>query len=122
MHRSAPLRAAYLRLWQPMVSAGSLSGGQAQRLLIARALVGNPRILLLDEATSALDDKSQAAVTESIMRLGATRVIIAHRLSTILEADRIYVLDKGCVVQTGTFEELNSVPGLFRELVENQKL
>ena len=56
------------------------------------------------------------------MRLGATRVIIAHRLSTILEADRIYVLDKGCVVQTGTFEELNSVPGLFRELVENQKL
>ena len=105
-----------------MVSAGSLSGGQAQRLLIARALVGNPRILLLDEATSALDDKSQAAVTESIMRLGATRVIIAHRLSTILEADRIYVLDKGCVVQTGTFEELNSVPGLFRELVENQKL
>ena len=105
-----------------MVSAGSLSGGQSQRLLIARALVGNPRVLLLDEATSALDDKSQAAVTESIMRLGATRIIIAHRLSTILEADRIYVLEKGCVVQTGTFEELNSVPGLFRELVENQKL
>ena len=105
-----------------MVSAGSLSGGQAQRLLIARALVGNPRILLLDEATSALDDKSQAAVTESIMKLGATRIIIAHRLSTILEADRIYVLDKGSVVQTGTFEELSTVPGLFRELVENQQL
>ena len=105
-----------------MVSAGSLSGGQAQRLLIARSLVGNPRILLLDEATSALDDKSQAAVTESIMKLGATRIIIAHRLSTILEADRIYVLDKGSVVQTGTFEELSTVPGLFRELVENQQL
>ena len=105
-----------------MVSAGSFSGGQAQRLLIARALVGNPRILLLDEATSALDDHSQAAVTASIMQLGATRVIIAHRLSTILEADRIYVLDKGSVVQTGTFEELSSVPGLFRELVENQRL
>jgi NHLM bacteriocin system ABC transporter ATP-binding protein len=105
-----------------MTSGNSLSGGQAQRLLIARALVGNPRILLLDEATSSLDDESQAAITASIMGLGATRIIIAHRLSTILEADRIYVLEKGSVVQNGTFEELSSVPGLFRQLVENQSL
>ena len=78
--------------------------------------------MLLRARHGSLDDKSQAAVTESIMKLGATRIIIAHRLSTILEADRIYVLDKGSVVQTGTFEELSTVPGLFRELVENQQL
>jgi ATP-binding cassette subfamily C protein len=105
-----------------MVNPESVSGGQAQRLLIARALVGNPRILLLDEATSELDDESQAAVTESIMSLGTTRLIIAHRLSTIKTADRIYVLEQGKVVQEGTFEELSTKDGPFRKLVEEQML
>ena len=105
-----------------VVNPNSVSGGQAQRLLIARAVVGNPRILILDEATSALDDESQAAVTESIMSLGATRIVIAHRLSTIQNADRIYVLKKGKVDQVGTFEELNSIEGTFQDLMRSQIL
>ncbi len=105
-----------------MISPNSVSAGQAQRLLIARALIGQPRILIFDEATSALDSDSQAAITNAIMGLGATRIIIAHRLSTIQYADRIYVIDQGKVVQSGTFSELSSDPGPFRELVENQIL
>ena len=105
-----------------VVNAEAVSGGQAQRLLIARALVGNPRILILDEATSELDDKSQATVTESIMNLGTTRIIIAHRLSTIQTADRIYVLEHGKIVQTGTFDELSNTDGPFQNLVKEQML
>jgi len=100
---------------------GSLSGGQRQRLLIARALVNRPRILFLDEATSALDNRIQAAVTERIGALHSTRVIIAHRLSTIRNADRIYVLDGGRVVQSGPFDHLISKPGLFAELAARQE-
>ncbi|MEW6273179.1 MAG: NHLP bacteriocin export ABC transporter permease/ATPase subunit, partial [Thermodesulfobacteriota bacterium] len=98
----------------------NVSGGQRQRLLIARALVQRPALLLLDEATSALDNESQAKVIASLDALGVTRVVIAHRLSTIRRADRIYVLDKGRLVQQGTFEELMAVEGPFRELAQRQ--
>lgn len=98
----------------------TLSGGQRQRVLIARALVGRPRILLLDEATSALDNLAQAAVLESLEGLDATRVVIAHRLSTVRNADRIVVLEKGRIVQQGTFRELAAVPGPFAAMLARQ--
>lgn len=101
-------------------AAGTLSGGQRQRLLIARTLVSGPRILLFDEATSALDNVTQATVSESINHLGITRVVIAHRLSTIEEAQRVYVLDRGRVVQQGSVDELRHQPGLFAEMVRRQ--
>jgi NHLM bacteriocin system ABC transporter ATP-binding protein len=101
-------------------AAGTLSGGQRQRLLIARTLVSGPRVLLFDEATSALDNVTQATVSESINRLGITRVVIAHRLSTIEAAQRVYVLDRGRVVQQGSVEELRRQPGLFAEMVRRQ--
>jgi NHLM bacteriocin system ABC transporter ATP-binding protein len=99
---------------------GNLSGGQRQRLLIARALMLKPAILIFDEATSALDNRTQAIVTESLNRLKATRILVAHRLSTIRHADRIYVIEKGKVVQQGRFEELAGKPGLFARLVQRQ--
>ncbi len=98
----------------------TLSGGQRQRLLIARAVVTKPRILFLDEATSALDNATQAAIGASLERLQATRVVIAHRLSTIVKADRIFVLDAGRLVQSGTYAELMNQPGLFADLVKRQ--
>jgi NHLM bacteriocin system ABC transporter ATP-binding protein len=99
---------------------GTISGGQRQRLLIARAIVGRPRILLFDEATSALDNQTQAIVSESLNALQATRIVIAHRLSTILKADRIFVLDKGRVVQSGTYDELIRQEGRFADLARRQ--
>ncbi|MBW4627829.1 MAG: NHLP bacteriocin export ABC transporter permease/ATPase subunit [Brasilonema octagenarum HA4186-MV1] len=98
----------------------NLSGGQRQRLLIARALVNKPKIILMDEATSSLDNRTQAIVTESLDKLNATRIVIAHRLSTIRNADRIYVMEAGRVVQVGTFEELAEQEGLFSQLVARQ--
>jgi ATP-binding cassette subfamily C protein len=103
-----------------LVDPSNISGGQAQRLLIARALVTKPRILLMDEATSALDNAAQAQVTDALARLRATRVVIAHRLSTIRSADRVIVLDRGVAVQSGTFNELVAEPGLFSDLVKRQ--
>lgn len=105
-----------------VVSEGgsNLSGGQRQRLLIARALIGNPKIILMDEATSALDNRTQATVTQSLATLSATRIVIAHRLSTIRHADRIYVLEAGRVVQVGSFAELIKQEGLFARLVARQ--
>jgi len=100
----------------------TFSGGQKQRLMIARAVVNRPRILLFDEATSALDNRTQAIVSRSLESLKATRVVIAHRLSTIVKADRIYVFDKGRVVQTGTYDELMRQDGLFAELARRQML
>lgn len=97
-----------------------LSGGQVQRLLIARALASRPRILLLDEATSALDNHTQAVVTDSLDRLRVTRITIAHRLSTVKNADRIFVLDGGRVVEEGPYEELMARGGFFAELVHRQ--
>jgi NHLM bacteriocin system ABC transporter ATP-binding protein len=100
---------------------GNLSGGQRQRVLIARALVLKPSILIFDEATSALDNRTQAIVTESLNRMKATRILVAHRLSTIRHADRIYVIEKGKVVQQGRFEDLAGQPGLFARLASRQK-
>lgn len=95
---------------------GGFSGGQKQRLLIARALIGRPRILFFDEATSALDNISQKQVSDNLDRLHCTRVVIAHRLSTIRHCDRIIVLDKGKIAEEGTFEELMARKGLFYEM------
>jgi NHLM bacteriocin system ABC transporter ATP-binding protein len=100
--------------------ASTLSGGQTQRLLLARALVGRPRIIFLDEATSSLDNATQAVVMQSLQRIAATRIVIAHRLSTIQNADRIFVFDGGKVMQAGTYAELAHVPGLFADLVRRQ--
>ena len=100
---------------------GNISGGQKQRLLIARALVKNPRILLLDEATSALDNNTQATVTASLKRRNVTRIAIAHRLSTIQDADRIIVLKSGKVSETGTFEALMEKSGLFASMMSKQQ-
>ncbi|PLX33604.1 MAG: NHLP bacteriocin export ABC transporter permease/ATPase subunit [Hyphomicrobiales bacterium] len=102
--------------------ATTLSGGQRQRLLIARALVNKPKILLFDEATSALDNRTQAIVTQSLERLQVTRIVIAHRLSTIANADRIYVLDAGKIVEEGSYDDLQNNDGLFSSLARRQKL
>jgi ABC-type bacteriocin/lantibiotic exporter with double-glycine peptidase domain len=98
----------------------NLSGGQRQRLLIARALVRQPALVLFDEATSALDNRTQAVVTASLAKVRSTRVIIAHRLSTIRQADRIYVMADGCVIQQGTFVELAQPGGPFAQLMTHQ--
>ncbi|HEY9631706.1 MAG TPA: NHLP bacteriocin export ABC transporter permease/ATPase subunit [Coleofasciculaceae cyanobacterium] len=105
-----------------VVSEGgmNLSGGQRQRLLIARAIVLKPQIILLDEATSALDNRTQAIVAHSLECLNTTRIVIAHRLSTIRNADRIYVMEAGRVVQNGKFDELLTQEGLFARLVARQ--
>ena len=105
-----------------VISEGSetISGGQKQRLLIAGALVRKPGIIFFDEATSALDNRTQEIVSESLESLNATRVVIAHRLSTIRNADRIFCLDKGRIVQQGTYSELMAKDGFFRELASRQ--
>jgi ATP-binding cassette subfamily C protein len=107
---------------QTVVSEGStnISGGQRQRLLIARALAMKPAILICDEATSALDNRTQAIVTKSLDQLNATRIVVAHRLSTIRNADRIIVLDEGRVAESGTFDELLENDGLFAAMVKRQ--
>jgi ATP-binding cassette subfamily C protein len=99
---------------------GTFSGGQRQRLMIARALIRKPRIIFFDEATSALDNETQSIVTESLESLQATRMVIAHRLSTIINADRIIVLHNGEVQQEGQYEELLRQEGPFAELAQRQ--
>lgn len=98
----------------------TFSGGQRQRLLIARAIVKKPRIVLFDEATSALDNLTQSMVSQSLEKMQTTRVVIAHRISTIVNADRIYVMEKGKVIQVGTFEELLKQSGPFAEMAKRQ--
>ena len=98
----------------------NLSGGQRQRLLIARALVLKPKILILDEATSALDNQTQALISKNLEQMKVTRIAIAHRLSTIRHANRIYVLEKGRIVQQGDFEQLMEQPGVFQRLMTRQ--
>jgi NHLM bacteriocin system ABC transporter ATP-binding protein len=100
--------------------AETFSGGQKQRILIARAMVHRPRILLFDEATSALDNRTQEIVSRSLERLQATRIVIAHRLSTIQNADRIYVVDGGRVVEEGSYQDLLQRGGPFTRLAERQ--
>jgi ATP-binding cassette subfamily C protein len=100
---------------------GGLSGGQKQRLLIARALVRRPRILFFDEATSALDNRTQSVVSDAMAQMQATRVVIAHRLSTIRHADRIYVVDRGEIVEQGNYEELMELRGVFAQLARRQQ-
>ena len=100
--------------------ASTLSGGQRQRLMIARALIARPRIVFFDEATSALDNRTQEIVSQSMRRLNATRIVIAHRLTTIQGADLVVVLDKGHVVQKGSFDELMEQEGMFRRLALRQ--
>jgi ATP-binding cassette subfamily C protein len=100
--------------------AVTISGGQKQRILIARALVREPKLLIFDEATSALDNKTQAGVMEAIRQMDCTKICIAHRLSTVVDADQIVVMNKGAIVQVGTFQSLMREEGLFRTLVESQ--
>lgn len=101
---------------------GGISGGQRQRLMIARAIAPKPRVLMFDEATSALDNITQKKVTDSLDHLKCTRIVIAHRLSTIRTCDRIIVLDKGKIVEDGSYEELIRKNGHFAELVSRQRL
>jgi len=99
---------------------GTISGGQQQRILIARAIINRPAILLFDEATSALDNVTQALICENLEKMSVTRIVIAHRLSTIINCDRIYVMDEGRVVEHGTYRELMDARGLFYELASRQ--
>ena len=101
---------------------GGISGGQRQRLLIARAIAPNPKLLMFDEATSALDNLTQKQVSDSLDKLKCTRIVIAHRLSTIRQCDRIIVLDKGHIVEDGTYDQLIAQNGFFAELVARQRL
>lgn len=102
--------------------SGGISGGQRQRLMIARAIAPKPRILMFDEATSALDNITQKIVSDSLDSLKCTRIVIAHRLSTIRQCDRIIVLDKGKIIEDGKYDELIAKNGYFASLVERQRL
>ncbi len=100
---------------------GGISGGQRQRLMIARAIAPKPRVLIFDEATSALDNRTQKQVSHALDKMGCTRLVIAHRLSTIRHCDRILVLDGGRIAEDGTYDDLIARGGLFAELVERQR-
>ena len=102
--------------------SGGISGGQRQRLMIARAICGRRKILILDEATSALDNITQKHVADSLAALKSTRIVVAHRLSTVQDCDRIFVVDGGKITASGTYEELIQQNGLFAELVSRQQL
>jgi ATP-binding cassette subfamily C protein len=99
---------------------GTFSGGQRQRLLIARALVNRPKIIFFDEATSALDNRAQAIVTQSMDQLAVTRIVIAHRLSTVVNADRIFYFEGGQIKEEGTYAQLIAKAGAFAALAKRQ--
>ena len=101
---------------------GGISGGQKQRLMIARAVVNKPNILIFDEATSALDNITQKRISDALDGLHCTRLVIAHRLSTIKNCDRILVMEDGRFIEDGTYDELIRKGGVFAELVERQRL
>jgi ABC-type bacteriocin/lantibiotic exporter with double-glycine peptidase domain len=108
--------------YETIVSEGgsAISGGQRQRLALARALVRNPVILLLDEATSSLDVATERVVEQNLNRLSCTQIIIAHRLSTIRNADIILAVDQGTIVEQGTHEELLKRDGFYASLIKSQ--
>lgn len=101
---------------------GGISFGQKQRLMIARAVAPKPKILIFDEATSALDNKTQKQIADALESLQCTRIVVAHRLSTIRGCDRILAMDKGAIIEEGTYEELIARNGIFAELAERQRL
>ena len=103
-------------------NSNTISGGQQQRILIARAIISHPSILIFDEATSALDNLTQAAVCESLEAMDVTRIVVAHRLSTIQNCDRILVLKDGGIAEEGNYEELMAKRGLFYLLASRQIL
>ena len=100
-----------------------LSGGQLQRIALARAMIRKPDLLILDEATSALDTKSERIIQKAIEKIASetTLVVIAHRLSTIVNADYVYVMDNGCIEEKGSYDDLIMQRGLFYNMVESQK-
>ena len=102
--------------------SGGVSGGQRQKLMIARAIAPKPKILMFDEATSALDNITQKIVSDSLDSLKCTRIVIAHRLSTIRHCDRILCLDGGHIIEDGTYDELIAKGGFFADLVSRQRL
>lgn len=117
------IRALPMGLQTPVTpGARNFSGGQQQRLAIARALAGHPRLLILDEPTSALDNNTQRHVLTSLQGLGITCIMVAHRLSTVQQADVILVMRNGVLHQQGTYEDLSQQSGLFRDLMERQVL
>ncbi len=107
---------------QTLISEGSggVSGGQKQRLMIARAVAPKPKILFFDEATSALDNITQKVVSDNLDNLKCTRIVIAHRLSTIKNCDRIIVLENGKIAEDGGFDDLVRKDGVFADLVRRQ--
>ena len=118
---AADIRAMPMGMYT-MVSegGGGISGGQKQRLMIARAIAPKPKLLFFDEATSALDNKAQKQVSEALDAMGCTRVVIAHRLSTIRHCDRILVLDGGQIVEDSSYDALIEKGGFFADLVARQ--
>jgi len=102
--------------------SGGISGGQKQRLLIARAIAPKPQILMFDEATSALDNITQKIVSDSLDSLHCTRIVVAHRLSTIKNCDRIIMLERGKIIEDGSYDELMAKNGAFADLVARQKV
>ena len=101
---------------------GGISGGQKQRLMIARAIAPKPSVLIFDEATSALDNIAQKKVTQALDELHCTRLVIAHRLSTIRSCSRILYLGDGKILEEGTYEELMDKKGLFADMVARQQI
>ena len=101
---------------------GGISGGQKQRLMIARAVAIKPHILIFDEATSALDNLTQKQIAEALGELKCTRIVIAHRLSTIRGCNRILVMDQGTIIEEGTYDELIEKNGFFADLIARQRL
>lgn len=103
-------------------SCSTISGGQQQRIQIARAIVGKPKVLFFDEATSALDNQTQAIVGETLSKMKCTKIVVAHRLSTVIHCDRIIVVNKGEIVESGSYEELMGKKGFFYDLSSRQNL
>ena len=117
------IRRMPMKMFTPLPDSGQgVSGGQKQRLLIARAIAAKPAILYFDEATSALDNVTQKAVSDAIGEMACTRFVIAHRLSTVRNCDRILCLDGGHIVEEGSYEELMQKQGFFADFVKRQQL